>query len=231
MIASLDAGGSSPTLPAAPAPTSAAVGSQYGNSGESRGFLHNRSWAFEAGAGFNAPIGNDSPYITWGGNFTLGGGLRFSDRYSALLEYQFMDDKLPGAFLANEGVQAGNAHINAITGSAVIDLFPKRTNGAYLVGGWGLYHKSTNFNDYSQGYGYGYGYGSGGTVTVASVTSNQWGGNAGFGIYHRLGAMYGDSHSELFAETRYTFIHTPPITQSNGLGTTELIPVTLGIRF
>ena len=46
--------------------------------------------------------------------------------------------------------------------------------------------------------------------------------------------MYGndsDNHSEVFAEARYTFIHTPPITQNNGLGTTELIPVTVGIRF
>ena len=71
---------------------------------------------------------------------------------------------------------------------------------------------------------------------MGSFTSNQWGGNAGVGLYHRLGGnMYGDdsseNHSELFAEARYTFIHTPPITQNNGLGTTELIPVTVGIRF
>jgi hypothetical protein len=69
-------------------------------------------------------------------------------------------------------------------------------------------------------------------VTVASFTSNQWGGNAGVGIYHRMGSMFGgDSHTQLFAEARYTFIHTPPITADNGLGTTELIPVTIGLRF
>ena len=65
-------------------------------------------------------------------------------------------------------------------------------------------------------------------------TSNQWGGNLGFGIYHRLGGnIYGgdSGHTELFAEARYTFLHTPPPTQANGLGTTELIPVTVGIRF
>jgi len=200
---------------------------QYGGGyAGKKGFLHN--WTFEAGAGFNAPIANDTPYITWGGNFNLGAGLRFSNRLSALLEYQFLDDKLPGAFLAAEGVTGGDAHINAITGSPVIDLFPKKTNGIYLVGGWGYYHKSTNLNDYECCDIYGYDV----AVTVASVTSNQWGGNAGLGIYHRLGTHYGgDSHSELFAEARYTFLHTPPVTQNNGLGTTELIPVTLGLRF
>jgi hypothetical protein len=232
-------------LPDSPEPGgSAADGSgagQYGNGGgygggEKHGLLHH--WAFEAGGGFNAPMGNDTPYITWGGNFTVGGGLRFSPRLSALLEYQFMGNKLPGALIAavnngcsDCGVTGGNAHINSITGSPVYDLTPKWSNGVYVVGGWGYYHKSTNFQSPEEAFSpyYGYYYEN---VTVASFTSNQWGGNAGVGIYHRLGSMYGsDSHTQIFAEARYTFLHTPPITQDNGLGTTELIPVTLGLRF
>jgi hypothetical protein len=205
---------------------------QGGGGGGHHGMFH--SLAFEAGGGFNAPVGNDTPYISWGGNFTLGAGFHFSKVLSALLEYQFMDNKLPGAFISAEsstGATAGDAHINAITGSPVIDLFPKKTNGVYLVGGFGYYHKSTNFGAYECCDVYGYDV----EVTVASVTSNQWGGNAGLGIYHRLGGnLYGDSgenHSEVFAEARYTYLHTPPVSQTNGLGTTELIPVTVGIRF
>lgn len=232
-------------LPSAPAPGASASGSggsaagQYGSGGgEKHGLFHN--YTFEAGGGFNAPIGGDIPWITWGGNFTLGVGLRFSKRFSTLFEYQFMDDKLPGPMLASYNVQAGNAHINALTGSPVFDLFPKRSYGIYLVGGWGFYHKSTNLQDYEEEESF-YGiYDE--PVTVASITSNQWGGNAGFGLYHKMGSMYGDSHTELFAEARYTFIHTPPLGvynssgvlvsgQTNGLGTTELIPVTLGVRF
>ncbi len=207
---------------------------QYGTGeGAKHGIFHNL--AFEAGGGFNGPIGNDAPFITWGGNFTVGGGLRFSRMFSALLEYQFIDDKLPAGFIAAESansnapITAGNAHINAITGSPVIDLFPKKSNGVYLVGGFGYYHKSTNFNGYECcGIGY-FGYYDV-EVTLASVTSNQWGGNAGLGIYHRLGGMYGGSKSQLFAEARYTYIHTPTAS-ANGFGTTELIPVTFGIRF
>lgn len=237
-------------LPASPEPgASASEGGsgdgQYGNGGGSAGgekhaLLHN--WAFEAGGGFNAPIGNDGPYITWGGNFTVGGGLRFSKWLSVLAEYQFIDDKLPGGLIsavntacqdADCGVTitAGNSHISSITGSPVIDLTPKWSNGVYIVGGYGWYHKSTNFQAPEEAFDpyYGYYYEN---VTATSFTSNQWGGNLGFGIYHRLGSIYGgDTHSQVFAEARYTFLHTPPITASNGVGTTELIPVTVGIRF
>jgi hypothetical protein len=205
---------------------------QGGGGGGHHGLFH--SLAFEAGGGFNGPVGNDTPFITWGGNFTLGGGFHFTKAISALLEYQFMDNKLPGGLIATAGTTGGDAHINSITGSPVIDLTPKWSNGVYLVGGWGYYHKSTNFNEYECCDLYGYEV----NVTVGSFTSNQWGGNAGLGLYHRLGSnasMYGtdssDNHSEVFAEARYTFIHTPPISQNNGLGTTELIPVTIGIRF
>ena len=205
---------------------------QGGGGGGHHGMFH--SLAFEAGGGFNAPVGNDTPYISWGGNFTLGAGFHFSKMFSTLLEYQFMDNKLPGAFISAEsstGATAGDAHINAITGSPVIDLFPKKTNGIYLVGGFGFYHKSTNFGAFECCDIYG----DDVEVTVGSFTSNQWGGNAGLGLYHHLGGdLYGPDSagtSEVFAEARYTFIHTPPVTQTNGLGTTELIPVTVGIRF
>lgn len=240
--------GSVPASPAVPGSAAAvpAAAAQDNNDNYSGWHVHDLAHrlTFEAGGGFNAPIGNDTgngpgfPVLTWGGNFTLGAGVRFSRMVSALLEYQYMDDKLPGAFIAsvNSGntsgtpITGGNAHINSITASPVIDLTPKRSNGVYLVGGWGYYHKSTNFNGYEcceiSYYGeYPV------SVTLASVTSNQWGGNAGFGIYHRVGSMYGESHTQLFAEARYTFINTPPVTASNGFGTTEMIPVTVGVRF
>ena len=227
------------SLPGNPASSGAAAfgggasGGQYGQGGESGGGHHKmfHSLAFEAGGGFNGPVGNDTPFITWGGNFTVGAGFRFSKVFSTLLEYQFIDDKLPGAFISAVGTQAGNAHFNSITGSPVIDLTPKWNNGAYLVGGFGYYHKSTNFSDYVCCDLYGYSE----PENVLSVTSNQWGGNIGLGLYHKLGGdMYGPDtagHSELFAEARYLYVHTPPISQNNGLGTTELIPVTVGVRF
>jgi Outer membrane protein beta-barrel domain len=183
--------------------------------------------AFEAGAGFNAPIGNDTPYITWGGNFTGGGGLNFNKRFSLLGEFQFMDNKLPGAFVAAGGGQGGNAHIISLTADPVVDLFPSRVNSIYVTGGGGYYHKSTNFTveeccDF-EGYPV--------NVTANSFTSNQGGVNIGLGLQHRVGGVYGDGKMKLFGEARYVYIHTPAISQTNGLGTTELIPVTFGLRF
>lgn len=213
--------------PSAPAP---AAGGQYDNRGgggghQMHGIKDRLTW--EAGGGFNAPIGNDTPYITWGGNFTLGAGLRLNKAISVLAEYQFIDDKLPGALVAAGGGETGNAHINSITVSPMIDLFPKKANSAYVVGGGGWYHKSTNFNIQECCDFYGYPV----TVTANSFTSNQLGGNIGFGISHRFAGMYGDGTTRVFAEARYLFINTPGVNQNNGLGTTELIPVTLGVRF
>ena len=210
----------------------AALGSGSGSgagqeSGGKHGAFSLSHFAAEAGAGFNAPVGNDTPYITWGGNFTGGAGLHFSRRFTLLGEFQFLDNKLPGAFVAAGGGQGGNAHILSLTVDPVIDLFPKRTNSLYLTGGGGYYHKSTNFTVQECCDFYGYPV----NVTANSFSSNQAGGNLGMGYTRRLGGVYGDSTMKLFAEARYVYIHTPAITETNGLGTTELIPVTFGVRW
>ena len=215
---------SSSADPAVPATPAGGRGGQYDN--RSRGGS-GRRWAFEAGGGFNAPIGNDIPYITWGGNFTVGGGLHFSPRFALLGEYQFIADKLPGALVAAGGGDTGNAHIQSITAAPVIDLFPKHANSIYLTGGGGWYYKSTNWT-VLVGYDF-YGYPV--YATANSFSSNQFGVNFGFGFSHRMGGVYGDGTAKLFAEARYLWIDTPKIGEPNGLGTTGLIPVTLGVRW
>lgn len=213
---------------------------QYGNGGgygggSKRGVLHN--WTFEAGGGFNAPISNST---TYGGNFTLGAGLNFSKYVAGLIEYQFADDKLPGALIAETGATGGYAHIWSFTFDPVIDLTPKATNGFYITGGGGFYRKVTSFTDpeeaeYCEYFGCG-------VVTenevVGHFSSNQGGINIGGGFEHRIGSMYGDSNTKLFVEARYLDMFSPASTNNpNGLGTTavaadtKIIPVTVGVRF
>jgi len=207
----------------------AAGGSGAGAGQSEHGWKHSLSnnYAIELGAGFNAPIGNDTPYITWGGNFTVGGGLHFSKRFSALIEYQLLDNKLPGAFVATGGGTSGNAHIWSFTLDPVIDLFPKSVNSIYVTGGGGFYRKVTSFTvDVCCDF-----YGDVVPELANHFSSNQGGANVGLGYTHRLGGVYGDGKMKIFAEARYLYIHTPPITQANDLGTTELIPVTIGIRY
>ncbi|MGA2048743.1 MAG: hypothetical protein ABSG96_13665 [Terracidiphilus sp.] len=196
--------------------------------------------AFEAGGGANAPAGYSSNYITWGGNFTVGGGLHFSRGISLLAEYQFLDDKLPGNLIAETGANGGDAHIWSLTIDPVIDLLPKAKNSVYITGGGGFYRKVTNFTDPEEAEYCDYYYCGIGTenAVVGHFSSNQGGWNIGGGFTHRVGGVYDDSRMKLFAEVRYLDVMSPASQIApNGLGTatvssgTKLIPVTLGVRW
>jgi hypothetical protein len=223
-----DSFGEAAAQPSASAASGAGAGKYQGGWKQNLG----RNFAFEAGGGFNAPIGNDTPFITWGGNFTVGGGLHISKRISLLAEYQFMDNKLPGGLIADAGAQGGHAHIWSLTLDPVIDLFPQRTNSVYVTGGGGFYRKVTSFTD-PELVEECYYFCEIGTedVVVSHFSSNQGGANFGVGFTHRLGGAASDSKTKLFAEVRYVYLNTPPIGETNGLGTTELIPVTFGLRW
>jgi len=224
---------SSSALPAEAAASGSGAGAGQAQSG--RRHAASQGIALEFGGGFNAPIGNATssneggPFITWGGNVTAGAGLRFSRNFSLLGEFQFIDNKLPGAFIAEAGAGAsnGNTHIISITANPVIDLFPRSANSVYLTGGGGYYHKSTNFSIQVCCDFYGYPV----NINTNTFSSNQLGGSLGLGYTHRLGGTYGDSNMKFFAESRYLFLNTPRVGEVNGLGTTELIPVTLGVRW
>lgn len=224
-------------LPAAPSASGAgAAGQDYGNHHHSL-FSH---MTFEAGGGFNAPTSDSSPYITWGGNFTVGAGYRINPRVSVLTEYQFIDDKLPGALIAETGASGGYAHVWSFTVDPVVDLAPKRTNDVYVTGGGGFYRKVTSFTDpepaeYCTYFYCGVAYES---TVVGHFSSNQGGWNVGGGFTHRLGGIYGDGTMKLFAEVRYLDVDTPAeVSSPNGLGTTtvgsgtKLVPVTVGVRW
>ena len=231
---------SSSAEPVAPVAALGAGGAQADNSyGRARGGTLSKL-EFEAGGGANAPTPDSSSYITWGGNFTVGAGYRIVPHLSLMAEYQFIDDKLPGAIIAETGANGGNAHIWSLTLDPVVSLFPKSKNDVYITGGGGFYRKVTNFTDPEAVEYCSYYYCGVGTQNqvVGHFSSNQGGWNIGAGYSHRLGGMYGDSRLKLFAEARYLDVLTPAVVSSpNGLGTTtvaedtKLVPVTLGIRF
>jgi len=182
--------------------------------------------AGEAGAGFNAPLGNDLHAITWGYNFAAGAGLHLNKRVSLLGEFQFIGAKIPGALMNTEGAKLANTRVVSIGLAPVIDLFSVRANSVYLTGGGGFYHKVTNFAvdlDTVSG--------DLRPIVADYFTSNQGGANLGIGFKHRLFGTDSRDQSSIFAEARYLFVNTPPTSATNGLGTTELIPVTIGLRW
>jgi len=193
-----------------------------------------------AGGGFNGPVSDSGNYITYGGNFTVGGGLHFSKMLSLLAEYQFMDDKLPGALIAETGANGGHAHIWSLTLDPVVDLFPKSTNSVYVTGGGGFYRKVTSFTDpvLADYCDYFYCYPDVENQVVGHFSSNQGGWNIGTGFTHRVGGTYNEGRMKLFAEVRYLDVLTPASAIApNGLGTatvgsgTKVLPVTLGLRW
>jgi hypothetical protein len=220
----------------------ASLGSGGGAAAQDTGGHHGafHSLAFEAGGGASGPVGSSGNYITWGGNFTVGGGFHFSRGFSMLAEYQFIDDKLPGALIAETGANGGDAHIWSLTLDPVIDLFPKHNNSVYITGGGGFYRKVTNFTDPEEAEYCEYYY-CGVTTeneVVGHFSSNQGGFNIGGGFTHRVGGVYNDGTMKLFAEARYLDVLSPASAIApNGLGTatvaagTKLIPITLGLRW
>ena len=219
----------------------AGAAGQYDNKGSHHhGYLHHL--AFEAGGGFNGPTSgpSDSAAITWGGNFTVGGGFHLDKYVSVLAEYQFIDDKLPGFLIAESGASGGNAHIWSFTLDPVIDLIPGKHNTVYVTGGGGFYRKVTSFTDpepaeYCTYYYCGIVYQN---TVVGHFSSNQGGWNVGGGYAHKMGGQYGDGKTQIFAEARFLWVNTPAVTtEPNSLGTTtvaadtKLIPVTFGVRF
>lgn len=228
-------------LPAAPAAKSDG-GGQYDNrptrgGGRSGVMSH---MAYEVGGGFNAPTEDSSPYISWGGNITVGAGYRFNNNLSLMLEYQFIDSKLPGAIIAEAGATGGNDHIWSLTLDPVYNFNPKSSINLYATGGYGFYRKVTSFTDPQQLQYCTYFYCGIITqnVVVGHFSSNQAGWNIGGGLSHRFAGWNGDGKMSLFAEARYLDVLSPAITtEPNGLGTTavgadtKIIPVTVGLRF
>jgi hypothetical protein len=235
-----DAAVEASALPAAPGAAASGAGQEGGNGSGYKSHSLFSHLTFEAGGGFNGPTGSSSNDITWGGNLTLGAGYRFTDRLSVLMEYQFIDSKIPGALIAQAGATGGNDHIWSLTLAPVVDLFPKSSNDVYVTGGGGFYRKVTNFTDpqptqYCTYFYCGTGYTN---QVVGHFSSNQGGFNIGGGFQHRLGGMYGEGKAKLFAEVRFLDVLSPAITTSaNGLGTTsvgadtKIIPVTFGVRW
>jgi hypothetical protein len=237
---SVDSSDGSAALPSSPEPSGSGAGGQAETT--NKGFKNNlaNNYALEFGGGFSGPLGSSSSAITWGGNFTVGGGWNFNKHLALLAEYQFIDDKLPGPIIAETGASGGDAHIWSLTFAPVVDLFPKSKNDIYITGGGGFYRKLTSFTDPEEEEYCDY-YCEVGVVNavVGHFSSNQGGWNVGGGYERRLGGMYNDSRTKLFAEVRYLDIYTPieEGVSPSGLPAvgiaagTKLIPITFGVRF
>jgi hypothetical protein len=208
---------------------------QYGQTG-SRYPSYESKWskvAFVGGGGFNAPVSDATTYSTYGGNITLGAGWNFNKVLGALIEYQFIDNKIPGATLAAVGAPGGYTRVWSFTIDPVVNLPITGRFGGYFTGGGGFYRKVVTFTtpvpvlycDY-----FGFCYEGTENAVIGHFSSNQGGMNIGGGVTWK--AFGPDSKAKLFAEVRYVWVDSPSASATQqGTGTFTTIPVTFGIRW
>ena len=191
-------------------------------------------FAFDAGAGFTTPVGNTGSSLDVGWNVRGGVGYNFAPWLGAMVDFGFDNMGINSTSLAGLAVGGGTVRVFSTTFDPIVHLTPKRHFDLYVTGGGGFYRKVTSFTDpeeveecyYFCGIGYE-------NVVVSHFSSNKGGLNIGVGFSHKLGreSTGGIGRTRLFAEARYLWINTPGFSDPDGLGTTGLIPVTIGVRY
>jgi len=138
----------------------------------------------------------------------------------------------------------GSSHVGSLTLNPIYNFVQSDTTGAYVVGGFGFYHKTANFTipgtgTYCDPYYGCYQYQA--NQSIDKYTSNAFGVNIGVGFTYKP-SRFGSAR--LYVEARYVFVDNQPRPYSLGSATsnyfnvfpqnsarTTYIPVTLGIRF
>jgi hypothetical protein len=185
-----------------------------------------------------APTNPLSNFAKVGGGLVAGAGYNINKHHAFIGE--FMWSRLGGsdAALANVrnalGIQDVHGHANLFTVTANYRLeFQGHTTGFYLIGGGGWYHRTASIQTHvATGSSisctptflwWGFECSNGTVVsnqTLASTTVDSLGGNAGAGLTFKVA----EPRYRFYIEARYHY--SPSRTVK-----TEMIPVTIGIRF
>jgi hypothetical protein len=185
-----------------------------------------------------APLNPTARFVNVGGGFVAGAGYNMTKRNAFVGE--FMWNRLGASDAALAPVRAalgthdvnGHGNLYAITGNYRFELRGK-TTGVYFIAGGGWYHRTASLSTHTATgssisctptwlwWGFEC---SSGTVTsnqtLASSTSDSLGVNGGFGVTFKVA----EPRYRFYMEARY---HYAP----NKNVKTEVIPVTIGIRF
>ncbi|HSY91953.1 MAG TPA: outer membrane beta-barrel protein [Candidatus Binatus sp.] len=225
-----------PTAPAQQQPATQPTGVQEA-SPEDLGPSHKikvkdyKNWTFNAGGGASLTNGNTENFVRGGGGVVAAGVARNTSKYFGLrLDFQW--DNLPlrdrALFLAQ--APGANSHVYSLSLDPIINIPATPTWGGYILGGPSYYHRSGKLDSSTAIPGSACNpffawWGSCSSVSLPisggflKSSQNEFGENFGFGLTHKISDRF-----ELYAEFR-------DLHGKNGTVTTDLRPITIGVRW
>ncbi|MGI5864709.1 MAG: outer membrane beta-barrel protein [Myxococcales bacterium] len=194
-----------------------------------------RGIAFEFAASGSFPLGATENRFNPGAGFLLGVGYDFSKTFGLLAEYSLTWFDVKSSVLPQADIN-GNQLIQSGTAQGLLNLVNTENAGFYLIAGAGIYFRRVEITRFA------------GTAVssfcdpwllvcfptavpvedvLGSVTSTDFGVNAGLGGFLRLGPTV-----KLFLEARYQYIwggdvDTPAGPRSSNA---QFLPINFGIR-
>jgi hypothetical protein len=185
-------------------------------------------WTVGLGAGTSPTVGDISSRLTRGWNVDLRASRELNDRVGLFADFTLHQLGVANQVLQTLQVPDGNARMASLTLGPTWRFPVANMVDGYVLGGVGWYRRTVEFTQPTLGlvdiidpwWGY-----VGSAVVPAnqilgSVTSDAFGGNFGGGVSVKLG----DSGAAAFAELRYHYANTKPMS-------TSVVPVSFGIRW
>jgi hypothetical protein len=183
------------------------------------------------------PLNPTAKYVNVGWGLLLGGGYNFTKRNG--LVFEFMWDRLYPTYgvlapirqaAANNSID-GHANLYTVTANYRYELRGKKL-GVYVIGGGGWFHRNASLSQSIQTtttactpiwLWWGYSCTSGSVTSTNKLqiaSSDAMGVNGGVGLTLKMG----EPRYRVYFESRYYYAPSDTIN-------TELIPITVGIRF
>jgi hypothetical protein len=193
---------------------------------------HAQAYNFNIGAGPGFPLGSTNQFANISYNFVTGGGINLSPHIKMNAEFMFHGIPVQKGIVDQLGFSDVKGRLYALTANLLIGGPIGHGKAVYVIGGGGWYRRTleakqtafqagTACSPYWSWWGEECVNGIFATdVTVGSRTSSAPGFNVGGGLTYQLG----DSLAHLYVEVRYHLAYTRNVH-------TEVLPLTLGIRF
>jgi outer membrane protein with beta-barrel domain len=186
---------------------------------------------FNIGVGFGMPQGRTNDFVDVGANFTIGGGCNIKRWVGVLGEIMYQGLPIQQSVRSQIRVADASSWLFGITGNVMFRTPIKDRFGFYLIGGGGLYRRTSQLSRDSL---------IPGTIclpgwiwwvdcvdgfvpidnVLASESDNVFGGNIGGGFTYRVG----EGNMKVYTEVRFHYAPTDRVI-------TRVLPITIGVRW